>query len=59
MANPPIPDPTAQNHAPVAPPPAPKWVKVFGVALGTLVLLVVVMIVHGTMGGHGPFRHGQ
>ncbi|MFN2528036.1 MAG: hypothetical protein ABR584_04905 [Candidatus Baltobacteraceae bacterium] len=41
------------------PPPAPRWVKVFGTMLAALVLAVAVMVIHGSMGGHGPFNHGQ
>jgi hypothetical protein len=35
----------------------PRWVKVFGIAALVLVLLVVVLIVTGRGGEHGPGRH--
>jgi hypothetical protein len=37
----------------------PRWVKVFGIILGVLVLLFVIMTLFGDhLGGHGPGRHG-
>lgn len=39
-----------------APPPAPRWVKVFaGIIVVILGMLVVLKLVGG--GGHGPGRH--
>ncbi len=35
----------------------PRWVKVFGIIALVLVLLVVVMLVTGRGGNHGPGRH--
>ncbi|WP_156184819.1 hypothetical protein [Allosalinactinospora lopnorensis] len=36
----------------------PRWVKVAGVIVGVLVLLVVVMaLIGGGLGNHGPDRH--
>ena len=41
--------------APTEPPPAPRWVKVFGIVAAVLALLVLVLVLSG--GGHGPGRH--
>lgn len=38
-------------------PGAPRWVKVFGMILGALILLVVVLRLTGVGGRHGPGRH--
>jgi hypothetical protein len=38
-------------------PGTPRWVKISGIALGVLVLLIVVMVVAGVGGPHGPGRH--
>jgi len=35
----------------------PRWVKVFGIILGVLVLLVVILLFTRGPGGHGPGRH--
>jgi len=36
----------------------PRWVKVFGIILGALVLLfVILMLFRDNLGGHGPGRH--
>lgn len=59
------PDEESQPDAPEhgAPPPAPRWVKVFAIVLG--IILLSVIILHATghrMGGHGGHRisdHGQ
>ena len=42
---------------PRAYPGTPRWVKVSGIAVGVLVLLVVIMVVAGAGGPHGPGRH--
>jgi hypothetical protein len=41
-----------------SPPPMPRWVKVFGIVVGALILLAVAakFIVGGE---HGPGRHGH
>jgi hypothetical protein len=38
-----------------APPPTPRWVKVFGIILVVVVLLVGIALLAG--GEHGPGRH--
>jgi hypothetical protein len=38
-------------------PGTPRWVKVFGIVALILVLLVVIMLVTGVGGDHGPGRH--
>jgi hypothetical protein len=38
------------------PPSTPRWVKVFGIIVGVVVLLVVAMMFIGG-GEHGPGRH--
>ena len=43
---------------PATPPGMPRWVKVFGVVVGGLVLLFVVLKVAG-IGNHGPGMHGS
>ena len=35
----------------------PRWVKVFGIVALTLILLVIVVLVTGIGGEHGPGRH--
>lgn len=42
------------------PPPypgTPGWVKASGIAGGVLVLLVIIVLVTGVGGSHGPGRH--
>ena len=42
-----------------APPGVPRWVKLSGIAVLTLILLVVVFKLTGVLDrGHGPGRHG-
>lgn len=42
-----------------APPPAPRWVKVFLVVLGILLLSVIILHLTGhRVGGHGEHRVG-
>jgi hypothetical protein len=44
------------DHAGDAPPPMPRWVKMFiGIIVAVLVTLVLLKIFAG--GGHGPRRH--
>lgn len=35
----------------------PRWVKVFAIILGVLVLLIIVLVLFGGR-NHGPRRHG-
>jgi hypothetical protein len=35
----------------------PRWVKVGGIIVAVLALLVVIMLLVGGPGGHGPSRH--
>jgi hypothetical protein len=39
------------------PPPAPRWVKVFGGLLAIVVLVFVALMLVRGPGGHGPARH--
>lgn len=39
------------------PPRTPRWVKVSGIVVGVLILLVVIVMLTGLGGGHGPGRH--
>lgn len=39
------------------PPAMPRWVKVFGIGVGIVILAVVVMVIGGIGGSHGPGRH--
>jgi hypothetical protein len=39
------------------PPPMPRWVKAFGTGVLALILLVIIMMVAGVGGHHGPGRH--
>jgi len=38
-------------------PGTPRWVKVSAIVVGILVLLVVILMVTGVGGPHGPGRH--
>lgn len=40
-----------------SPPPAPRWVKAFGIAAIVLVVLLVVTVASGHGGPHSPLRH--
>jgi hypothetical protein len=40
-----------------SPPRMPRWVKVSGIIVATLVLLVVIAKTTGLGGSHGPGRH--
>lgn len=42
---------------PGTPPRVPRWVKVSAIVAGTLILLVVIVLVTGLGGDHGPGRH--
>jgi len=35
----------------------PRWVKVVGITVAILALLVLIMLLIGGTGGHGPGRH--
>ncbi len=57
-----MPDPFPQPHTGEGPDRGasagtPRWVKVLGILGLVAVLLVVVMLVTGRGGGHGPGRH--
>ena len=39
------------------PPGLPRWVKVSGIAAVTVIVLLVVLLVTGGPGEHGPGRH--
>ena len=48
--------PPSPDHTGDAPPPMPRWVKIFiGIIVAVLVTLVLLKVVGG--GGHGPRRH--
>ena len=36
---------------------APRWVKVFAAVVLALALLVVIVLLAGGVGGHGPGQH--
>jgi hypothetical protein len=40
-----------------SPPGTPRWVKIFGIIAFVLVLLVVILMLAGVGGDHGPGRH--
>ena len=40
-----------------SPPPAPRWVKAFGVAAIALIVLLIIMLASGHGGPHSPLRH--
>lgn len=45
-----------------SPPPAPRWVRAFGIAAMLIVVLLIVMVLSGHGGPHSPlrhFRHGE
>jgi hypothetical protein len=52
-APPPPADPTDDN----AETATPRWVKVFGAIAVVLVVAVIVLLIAGRGGGHGPSRH--
>jgi hypothetical protein len=47
----------SNNNTKNEPPTTPRWVKVSGIIVITLVLLVVIMKLTGIGGNHGPGRH--
>ena len=49
------PSPLEPDHE--APPPAPRWVKAFGIGAIFVIVLLIVMIVSGHGGPHSPLRH--
>ena len=48
------PEPAAPRNEP---PRAPRWVRVSAIIAGILILLVVIVMLTGVGGGHGPGRH--
>jgi hypothetical protein len=38
-------------------PGVPRWVKISGIVCAVLVLIVVILILFGDPGRHGPGRH--
>ena len=38
-------------------PGTPRWVKLSGIAVGVLVLLILIIVLTGIGGPHGPGRH--
>lgn len=42
-----------------SPPPAPRWVKAFGIAAIAIIVLLIAMLVSGHGGPHSPLRHFQ
>jgi hypothetical protein len=38
-------------------PGMPRWVKTFGIIAAVLVVILLVMMVTGIGGPHGPWRH--
>ena len=41
------------------PPSTPRWVKVFGIIVGVVVLVFVILLLTRGPGGHGPGMHGS
>jgi hypothetical protein len=54
------PDTAVEPHGTTTPAPhrRPRWVKVFGIIVGVVVLLFVILMLTGGPGRHGPGRHG-
>lgn len=52
-------DDTGGEFDPGSPPRVPDWVKAFGVVLGVLVLVWVILQLTGVGGEHGPGQHGH
>jgi hypothetical protein len=40
-------------------PGTPRWAKVFGIIVGVVVLLFVILLFTRGPGGHGPGMHGS
>jgi hypothetical protein len=39
-----------------SPPPMPRWVKIFAIVVGILILLIAIVLI-ALPGQHGPGRH--
>jgi hypothetical protein len=51
--------PNSNNDTKNQPPSTPRWVKVSGIIVITLVLLLIILKLTGIGGNHGPGRHFQ
>lgn len=51
--------PNSNNDTKDRPPSTPRWVKVSGIIVITLVLLFFILKLTGIGGNHGPSRHMQ
>jgi hypothetical protein len=51
--------PNSNNDTKNQPPSTPRWVKVSGIIVITLVLLFIILKLTGIGGNHGPGRHFQ
>ncbi|MPZ73362.1 MAG: hypothetical protein GEU74_09045 [Nitriliruptorales bacterium] len=51
-------EPDTMGAADQAPPGMPRWVKVFVIIVGALLLVFVVLQLAGVGGRHGPRVHG-
>lgn len=51
--------PNSNNDTKDRPPSTPRWVKVSGIIVITLVLLFFILKLTGIGGNHGPGRHMQ
>jgi ferredoxin-NADP reductase len=56
--NHPLGDDTSVRPTADRPPSTPRWVKVFGIIVGIVVLLFVILLFTRGPGGHGPGMHG-
>ena len=56
--NHPLVDDTGVRPTADRPPSTPRWVKVFGIIVGVVVLLFVILLFTRGPGGHGPGMHG-
>jgi ferredoxin-NADP reductase len=56
--NHPLGDDTGVRTTADRPPSTPRWVKVFGIIVGVVVLLFVILLFTRGPGGHGPGMHG-
>ncbi len=57
--NDPLVDDTGVRSTADRPPSTPRWVKVFGIIVGVVVLLFVILLFTRGPGGHGPGMHGS